>query len=108
MSFHVCPSKSEVLKPQSCKQGLYQVHQTIKPGPKKYALILILLKMPKTAAQLQSFAVNCLWISSFVVGNHHLIAGEVNFKYYSRPSIVIHMEYKTGMAVVPCTLAIKE
>jgi hypothetical protein len=64
--------------------------------------------MPKTAAQLQLFAVNCLWISSFVVGNHHLIAGEVNFKYYSRPSIIIHMEYKTGMAVVPCTLAIKE
>jgi len=64
--------------------------------------------MPKTAAQLQSFAVNCLWISSFVVGNHHLVAGEVNFKYYSRPSIIIHMEYKTGMAVVPCTLAIKE
>jgi hypothetical protein len=70
MSFHVCPSKPEVLKPQSCKQGLYQVHQSIKPGPKKYALILILLKMPKTAAQLQSFGVNFMRNSGFVLGNH--------------------------------------
>jgi hypothetical protein len=32
------------------------------------------------------------------------IVGEVGSKYHSRPSIVVHLEYKAGMPVVPCSI----